>query len=57
MALKARSPRRRVQRRHEVHRPAGTLHPRVERVGPQHFGVVSVEILRLSPLGTGKPDA
>src|SRR5262245_28407318 len=43
MAMKARSPRRRVQRRHEVHRPAGALHPRVERVGPQHFGIVSVD--------------
>ncbi len=43
MALPVRSRRRCRQRRHEVHRPAGTLHPRVEAVGPQHFGVVSVD--------------
>src|SRR3954453_12778633 len=43
MAVSARSRRRRGQRRHEVHKPAGVLHPRVEKVGPQHFGVVSVD--------------
>jgi transposase len=35
--------RRRRQRVHEVHKPAGALHSRVEKVGPQHFGVVSVD--------------
>ncbi len=43
MALPVRSRRRCRQRRHEVHKPAGTLHPRVEAVGPQHFGIVSVD--------------
>ena len=43
MTVSARSRRRRGRRRHEVHKPAGALHPRVERVGPQHFGVVSVD--------------
>lgn len=43
MAVSAQSRRRRRQRRHEVHKPAGVLHPRVEKVGPQHFGVVSVD--------------
>jgi transposase len=43
MAVSAQLRRRRGQRRHEVHKPAGALHPRVEKVGPQHFGVVSVD--------------
>jgi transposase len=43
MAVSAQSRRRRGQRRHEVHKPAGVLHPRVEKVGPQHFGIVSVD--------------
>jgi transposase len=43
MAVSSQSRRRRGQRRHEVHKPAGALHPRVERVGPQHFGIVSVD--------------
>jgi transposase len=43
MAVSAQSRRRRGQHRHEVHKPAGVLHPRVEKVGPQHFGVVSVD--------------
>src|SRR5512135_2618825 len=43
MAMSTQSRRRRGQRRHEVHKPAGMLHPRLETVGPQHFGVVSVD--------------
>src|SRR5512135_1700174 len=43
MTVSARSRRRRGRRRHEVHKSAGALHPRVARVGPQHFGVVSVD--------------
>src|SRR5512135_2508806 len=43
MAVSAQSRRRRGQRRHEVHKPAGVLHPRVEKAGPQHFGIVSVD--------------
>ncbi len=43
MALPVRSRRRCRQRHHEVDKPAGTLHPRVEQVGPQHFGVVRVD--------------
>jgi transposase len=43
MAVPAPCRRRRRQRRHEVHKPAGILHPRVEAVGPRHFGVVSVD--------------
>ena len=43
MAVSAQLRRRRGRRRHEVHKPAGVLHPRVEKVGPQHFGVVSVD--------------
>ena len=43
MAVSTRFRRRRGQRRHEVHKPAGALHPRVEWVGPHHFGIVSVD--------------
>ena len=35
--------RRRRQRRHEVHKPTGALHPRVAKAGPAHFGIVSVD--------------
>ena len=43
MAVSVPARRRRRQRRHEVHKPTGALHPRVEKVGPQHFGIVSVD--------------
>src|SRR5437879_11079245 len=26
-----------------LHRPRGTFHPRVQQVGPEHFGIVSVD--------------
>lgn len=26
-----------------IHKPSGTFHPRVQKVGPQHFGIVSVD--------------
>ncbi len=26
-----------------VHKPQGTLQPRVQRVGPEHFGIVAVD--------------
>jgi transposase len=43
MAIPVPARRRRRQRRHEVHKPTGALHPRVEKVGPEHFGIVSVD--------------
>jgi hypothetical protein len=43
MAISLPARRRRGRRRHEVHKPTGALHPRVETVGPEHFGIVSVE--------------
>jgi transposase len=43
MAANTRSPRRRKSRGHEVHKPRGVLHPRVQQVQPEHFGVVSVD--------------
>lgn len=33
------SKRARSRRLVSVHKPNGLLHPRVERVGPEHFGV------------------
>src|SRR5438132_4661397 len=26
-----------------LHKPAGTIHPRVQKVGPQHFGIVCID--------------
>ena len=43
MAISVSARRRRRPRRHEVHKPTGALHPRVEKVGPEHFGIVSVD--------------
>jgi transposase len=41
MATKA--PRRPSRRPHEIHKPNGSVHPRVQKVGPDHFGIVSVD--------------
>ncbi|WP_406700159.1 transposase [Singulisphaera sp. Ch08] len=41
MATRTASQRRR--RPHEIHKPAGTLHPRVQAVGPERFGIVAVD--------------
>jgi transposase len=37
--------RRRPRARHSavLHKPTGTFHPRVQQVGPEHFGIVSVD--------------
>lgn len=41
MATKA--PRRLTRRPHEIHKPNGSVHPRVQKVGPEHFGIVAVD--------------
>jgi transposase len=41
MASKA--PRRPPRRPHEIHKPNGSVHPRVQKVGPEHFGIVAVD--------------
>lgn len=42
--MAATTARRRSRRRVEtIHKPQGTFHPRVQKVGPEHFGVVSVD--------------
>jgi transposase len=39
-----RTPRRPRNRRSDVlQKPAGVIHPRVQQVGPEHFGIVSVD--------------
>jgi transposase len=43
MAITRPRSRRPVRRLEGVHKPAGTIHPRVERVGPEHFGIVSID--------------
>ncbi len=35
--------RRRPRRMDAVAKPRGTIHPRVQKVGPEHFGIVSVD--------------
>src|SRR5438094_5857850 len=35
--------RRRSARPHLIHKPRGVLHPRVQAVGPEHFGIVSID--------------
>src|SRR3954463_7000539 len=34
---------RRGRRPHQIHKPTGTLHPRVQAVGPERFGIVAVD--------------
>src|SRR6185503_7151906 len=42
--MSAMVPRKRRQRRPDVlHKPRGVIHPRVQQVGPEHFGVVAVD--------------
>jgi transposase len=38
-----RNERRRVRRPDVLHKPGGVIHPRVQRVGPEHFGIVAVD--------------
>jgi len=35
--------RRRSVRAHLIFKPGGIIHPRVQAVGPEHFGIVSVD--------------
>ncbi len=39
--------RRRPRIRDVVQKPSGTFHPRVQAVGPEHFGIVSVDCAKL----------
>jgi transposase len=43
MATKTHSKRRRSSRPTHLQKPKGVIHPRVEAVGPEHFGIVSVD--------------
>ena len=43
MATKFKSKGRRSRRFLNVAKPSGSLHPRVQKVGPEHFGIVAVD--------------
>src|SRR3954453_22048463 len=43
MAPSARAKSRRRPRPHAIHKPNGVLHPRGQAVGPEHFGILSVD--------------
>ncbi len=43
MATKFRTKGRRSTRPYLIHKPQGALHPRVKKVGPEHFGIISVD--------------
>lgn len=43
MAPSTRGKSRRRPRPHAIHKPNGVLHPRVQAVGPEHFGILSVD--------------
>jgi transposase len=34
---------RRPARAHLIHKPLGTIHPRVQAAGPEHFGIVAID--------------
>ena len=34
---------RRARRGDVLHKPSGVIHPRVQQVGPDHFGIVSID--------------
>jgi transposase len=43
MAITSRRPARLSRRRISVAKPSGSIHPRVQKVGPEHFGIVPVD--------------
>jgi transposase len=43
MAITSRRTARRPRRPTSVAKPAGSIHPRVQKVGPEHFGIVAVD--------------
>jgi len=43
MAIGKRRKPGRARRPEAIHKPRGAIHPRVQKVGPEHFGVVSVD--------------
>ena len=43
MARASRSKKRRSSPAHLIFKPRGIIHPRVQAVGPEHFGIVSVD--------------
>src|SRR5215469_11257051 len=43
MAIMSRRPARRHRRPTSVARPSGSIHPRVQQAGPEHFGIVAVD--------------
>ena len=43
MAITSRRTARRPRRPISVAKPSGSIHPRVQKVGPEHFGIVAVD--------------
>ena len=43
MAITSRRPARRHRRPTSVSKPSGSIHPRVQKVGPERFGIVAVD--------------
>ena len=43
MASSPRTASRKPARAQVIHKPLGAIHPRVQAVGPEHFGIVSVD--------------
>jgi transposase len=43
MAATVKSKRRRIRRSDVLQKPRGVIHPRVQKVGPEHFGIVGVD--------------
>src|SRR5690242_12274817 len=43
MAITSRRRTRRQRRPISVAKPSGSIHPRVQKVGPEHFGIVAVD--------------
>jgi transposase len=43
MATKFRTKGRRSARPYVIHKPQGAVHPRVQKVGPEHFGIISID--------------
>jgi len=48
MATRFKSRTRRSRRYLTIVKPSGSLHPRVQKVGPEHFGIVAVDCAKAS---------
>ena len=43
MTVKVKRTRKKAKSQEFLQKPRGVIHPRVQKVGPEHFGIISVD--------------